>query len=326
MTLVVSAGGTTLTIDSTGTPGSDKHTIDLTVAATDTLGELVAVIEAYANLTCTIGAGMQTDVPSIVLKTGTTNLVQTVATPILVDDDVTAANRFFTEEITNSITDLQTAIREDPACSTYATKSISFPNSLGSVACLAWIAANTSLTLGRTATVATIPQRTRLSHIYFPDASNAFATTTNLRGADYAGLSDAAKKVRIENAARAAASFVIKGNFAGQLNHNETTGLTLTEFYQFIDELAKYRSYGVIIDSYANIANTIMTGGLWSDGGSGFWDRTFTGTDDYHLLSWSPLINVGVDVGLTQDYTGRPIQLAPDIGAYEYEIRRKRVM
>ena len=46
-------------------------------------------------------------------------------------------------------------------------------------------------------------------------------------------------------------------------------------------------------------------------------------TTDFHLQSSSPAINTGTSVGLTQDYTSRPIQLTPDMGAYEYEIRRK---
>jgi len=40
---------------------------------------------------------------------------------------------------------------------------------------------------------------------------------------------------------------------------------------------------------------------------------------DFHLLSTSPCINAGTDVGLTEDYAGNPIIGAPDIGAYEYQ-------
>ena len=41
---------------------------------------------------------------------------------------------------------------------------------------------------------------------------------------------------------------------------------------------------------------------------------------DFHLLPSSPCINVGANVGLTQDYEGNtvPQGAAPDIGAYEY--------
>jgi hypothetical protein len=40
---------------------------------------------------------------------------------------------------------------------------------------------------------------------------------------------------------------------------------------------------------------------------------------DYHLLSTSPAIDAGTDVGLTTDYAGNPIYGAPDIGGYEYQ-------
>ncbi len=42
---------------------------------------------------------------------------------------------------------------------------------------------------------------------------------------------------------------------------------------------------------------------------------------DFQLQPDSPCINAGVNVGLTQDYTGRSIVGLPDIGAYEYYSR-----
>lgn len=39
---------------------------------------------------------------------------------------------------------------------------------------------------------------------------------------------------------------------------------------------------------------------------------------DYSLVSNSPAINAGIDVGLTSDILGNPIIGSPDIGAYEY--------
>ena len=42
---------------------------------------------------------------------------------------------------------------------------------------------------------------------------------------------------------------------------------------------------------------------------------------DFHLQNISPLIDAGIDVGLTRDYEGNPVPIgaAPDIGAYEYQ-------
>jgi hypothetical protein len=53
-------------------------------------------------------------------------------------------------------------------------------------------------------------------------------------------------------------------------------------------------------------------------------DPLFTSSTDFHPLPNSPAINAGVSVGLTTDYSGRPIQLDIDIGAYETESRRRR--
>jgi parallel beta-helix repeat protein len=41
-------------------------------------------------------------------------------------------------------------------------------------------------------------------------------------------------------------------------------------------------------------------------------------SSDFRLLSDSPCINAGTNVGLTQDYEGKAISGLPDIGAYEY--------
>jgi parallel beta-helix repeat protein len=49
-----------------------------------------------------------------------------------------------------------------------------------------------------------------------------------------------------------------------------------------------------------------------------------TVTPNFHLLPNSPALNAGVNVGLTTDYSGRPIQLDIDMGAYETESRRKK--
>jgi hypothetical protein len=42
-------------------------------------------------------------------------------------------------------------------------------------------------------------------------------------------------------------------------------------------------------------------------------------SSDFHILSTSPAIDAGTNVGLTNDYAGNPIYGTPDIGAYEYQ-------
>ena len=49
---------------------------------------------------------------------------------------------------------------------------------------------------------------------------------------------------------------------------------------------------------------------------------------DYHLIETSPLIDTGIDIGLNQDFEGNfvPFGNKPDIGAYEYGSSRSRAM
>jgi hypothetical protein len=87
-----------------------------------------------------------------------------------------------------------------------------------------------------------------------------------------------------------------------------------------VDEFLKYRSlYNITVNTSAYIANQIKTSGSWTDGEDGYWDRTFTGADDYHLLSWSPLVDTGKDVTLYRDYDQNsvPSGYGVDIGVYE---------
>lgn len=65
----------------------------------------------------------------------------------------------------------------------------------------------------------------------------------------------------------------------------------------------------------------------WNDSGTGadatagddIWSRYFSTSWDYSLKSTSPLIDAGVDVGLTTDFSGNHIYGTPDIGGFEYQ-------
>jgi hypothetical protein len=52
-------------------------------------------------------------------------------------------------------------------------------------------------------------------------------------------------------------------------------------------------------------------------------DPLFISFSNFHLLPASPAINAGIDVGLTSDFDGNPVPsgLAPDIGAYEFQLQ-----
>ena len=134
------ATGTTLVIRGNG---GTLYTIDLTNASYDTLAELRTYINTLTNFSVGAQSGGYL---SNGLKTATTALPIGVATAIPLDDDTTANNRLYKEEITNSIADLETALHEDAGCAAYTVKTFAFPYSTSVTSVLTWIVANTSLT------------------------------------------------------------------------------------------------------------------------------------------------------------------------------------
>jgi hypothetical protein len=317
MAFVVSEDGTTLNV--TGT--SDTHLgIDLEAAAYDTLGELCAVIEAWDNFTCSLTTSVSGYVKSTTLKDVSTALPQTVATGIPFDDTTAATNRYYVQEILGGISDLEAALHEDAGCAAYLTKTMAFPYSGSTTQILTWIAANTTLNGVRRSDAG------GGSEAYYASgwlgnmntlSISDVRSTAQIEGADYAGLTEAQKKVRLEQAARVIATYISMGFYHSfEIHPGE---VTLQEFGWFLDELVKYRSpYNIKISSYQNIINEIKAS-PWTDAGSGIWTRTFTETDDYHLLSWSPLVDTGKDVTLYRDYDQNsvPSGYGTDIGAYE---------
>ncbi len=119
------------------------------------------------------------------------------------------------------------------------------------------------------------------------------------------------------------ASSAAQGEILFLLDHGYAGGPTITQWGYALEEFAKYPT--VSITSAYTAANIIRTSGDWTTADNITYTRTtWPDIADYHLQAGSPAINAGVDVGLSVDCAGRPIQLAPDIGAYETETRRRR--
>lgn len=80
-------------------------------------------------------------------------------------------------------------------------------------------------------------------------------------------------------------------------------------------------SAGITIITPTQAVETVRDSGLWSDADANGtrWVRIFSDQSDYRLKKSSPCRNAGVNVGLTEDITGRavPKNGIPDIGAYE---------
>ena len=317
MAFVISADGTTLNVTGSG----DTHgPIDLTNASYDTLTELIDLIKTWDNFTAALVTGIVGTVPSIVLKDASTALPQTVATDIPLDDDTGPDNRYFKEEVTNCVSDLETIIHADPEGAGYTCKTFNWPAGDSSLFALNWVKNNASFTSIITRgsySGYTTAQEVYLGNIQIYAASD-FVTLPSMWGADYAGLSEANKQIRVRQTAKVLAEFLSHGNYI-TLGHGASDS-TMEEFLWFLDEFLKYAgTYNIQIRTTGYIANEITTSGLWSDAGNGYWNRTFTGTNDYRLLAGSPLIDAGTSVNLYTDYAGNPVpsRYGVDIGAYE---------
>ena len=314
MAFVISGSGTSLSISGT----ADTHgPIDLTNASYDTLGELCTLVGTWSHYTCTLstnsGGSVATDVLSNSLKDVSTTLPQNVATGIPFDDDTSANNRYFKEEITNSISDLETALHEDPTCASYTVKTIGFPYNQASDQVLTWIKANTNLIGARENdnSTAVASQKVYLGSI---DVFNAYNRPT------YTDFVGDGTQATIQKSARVMATQASNGYFTGILAHT-TSEMTNQQWDWMLDELVKYKTaYNITIDSFANLINTIKTSGSWTNSSGSIWTRTFSGNDDFRLTSSSPMINTGTTVaGRSTDILGNSLVGTPDMGAYEFQ-------
>ena len=107
------------------------------------------------------------------------------------------------------------------------------------------------------------------------------------------------------------------GSIATILSHS-TSELTAAEWGVVLDEVVKWNGKVTYTLNMQDAITAIMA--FATDDGDGTLSYAWTDSSDYRLLSSSPAINAGVDVGLTSDYRGKPVPIgsAPDIGAYEF--------
>lgn len=308
MAAVVSGSGTSFSVTGSG----DTHgPLDLTSAAYDTVGELCTAIGTWTNFACTKDSNVNTDTPTRTLKDASTSLPISTATLLSFDDSTDASNRFYTEEITNAINDLEAAIHEDPASASYTVKSLGFPYGVSTAAALTWMRTHTNLLGARACDVGTGADRVSLDSFNIFNASETYTGDTVGDGS----------KASLEATARIFATNISNGRFSGDLTHFEAE-MTHEQWGWMIDEMVKYKTaYNLDINSYANLFTEVRTSGNWTDAGSGIWTRTFTGSDDFRLKPASSMINAGATVaGRTTDILGNPIVGTPDIGAYEFQV------
>ena len=309
ITFVVSDSGTSLSVTGSG----DTHgPINLTNTSYDTLGKLCTTIQSnWPNYACSEVTNISLYTPSVTLKDASTSLPISVPTGIPFDDSTGATNRYYREEITNSIADLEAALHEDPACSAYTVKTLAFPFNKASSAVLNWIQEHTNLIGARSSdTVGTALQKTWLGSI---DVFNIYGRPT------VSTFIGDGSKGNIEQGARVLASIASNGYFYGLLSHS-TTEMTHQQWAWMIDEVAKYNGKYIEVSSFENIINTIRTSGHWVDSGGGIFTRDFSGNDNFRLTASSPMINAGITVpSRTADILGNELVGNPDIGPYEFQ-------
>ncbi|MEO8581082.1 MAG: hypothetical protein ABI425_00720 [Patescibacteria group bacterium] len=322
ISFVISGSATSLSV----TGSADTHgPIDLTDAASDTVGELCTVIDSWSNYTCTLtgtpNAPTRPFLPSNYLKDASTQVPKNVATRIIYDDNTGPTNRYMEGEVTDAITDVTNAMHENPATASYVAKSFGYPYSGKTDFTTTWIKNNTNLITIRGVGVDSLQEKSWLGNINLFAFHNVY-TQSNITGPGYAALSTPDKKLRIEKAARSMITLASNGMATGYAGHNETQDFTIQEFEWLIDELAKYKDVSnVQIKTQAAMVEDIKNSGSWTDQGNGFWTRTFSEKANYYPRTESAMIDAGTTVaGRTTDIGGNPLFGTPDIGVYEFQV------
>lgn len=320
MAAVVSAGGTSFSI----TGSAETHgAINLTSTAYDTVGELCALISTWAHFACALtsdsAGATNSGVLSGSLKDVTTSLTLNTAISIPYDDSLASTNRFYTEEITNGISDLETAMASNACCTDYHVKTMAFPFNESTTTAVGWIKANTGLIAARASSPFASATLQKWLGSIDPYHISSLASPGGFKPSGYTSMTTAQQQGLIEQAARAMATYASNGYYTGFLSHT-SADLTQQEFQWFIDELAKYvDQYHITVSSYKNNVTHIMTSGDWTNV-SGIWTRAFPEASNFQLLPSSILINSGTSVvGRTTDILNNSLAGMPDIGAYEFQ-------
>jgi hypothetical protein len=319
MAVVVSNNATTLSV----TGSADTHgPLNLTAAANDTVGELCSIIESWARFTCTLtgdSAGPTKDfIPSYTLKDASTTLARNVATTILYDDNPGPGNRFMTEEVTDAKNELEAAMHENPLTAEYKVETFGYPYSQRTDFTTNWMKNNTNFSNVRSVSLDSIHEKTLLENINLYKFHSSYGTL-EIRGTGYNQLSTQAKKLRIQQSARAMVTFASQGVVTGYVGHNEGQDLSAEEWMWLIDEIAIYAPVAnVQVTTHSDAVNTIKTSGDWTDQGDGFWKRIFTGQADFTPRAESLMVDAGVALaGRVSDILGNALAGIPDIGAFE---------
>ena len=298
--LTVVKAGATITVD------RDADTITISGAGTVTgfkaksLSDIGAELEALGVTVTNLGTGVVSLLTQGESLTGVAGQAITDAynMPLLIDN--TAATGFYKSEMVNSKDALETAIGR-------SVVSIATPNNAAS--------ANT-----KAAAIAAGYESLRYSDVSNASVNWLLPSYDLYLGAGANGgnfVSATPEEVR-QAAYRYGQMIVESGSFMNVFFHYNGGAPVMSNamFDTMLDALAEIP--GLVVTSYGDAISRIKAAGSTADNVT--YTRTWTGAADYSLLSNSPLINAGTDVGLTTDILGNPMRgSAWDIGAYEYQ-------
>ena len=283
--------GTLTTTTTVG--GAPDLSLSLTAAAYDTVGELCAYIEGLTGYTCTLNS-LNANAKSTVLANLTNQSITTAY------NTLAGQGAFFTVEIAEPKTWL-----EDLIGGGYVVRSYAYPGGQTSDTVKSAVKA-AGYDAGRGDTTSPVTAFTLGNHTIY--GIYHYAPFDNFGSGTLA-------EVR-----RMAASWVQSmrtNGLIGAMVAHDATEVTM-EQWEWIFQVFKEADMQILPISSA--AARIRESGLWATADDGVtWTRTFVPAPDYRLTADSPLIDAGVSVSLTSDYSGAavPYSSAPDIGAYE---------
>jgi len=314
----VSNNGTQFQI--TTTEGNDDvGPLDLTSASYDTLGEISNYLNGLSNYSSSLvdESGWPSHVLSTSLADGDTDLSDKAAHDVNYDKRMpSAGGRYFTEELVNSKSDIETGIGNG-----YMVKSLGYPGHdhdstvMNAVKDAGYEVARGGTSYDNPAHYEGDYLLQNIENIYQAPIT---ISTTNIKGPNYDTLTDTEKEARIRGFATAYATFALENGVWASVTIHGADTFNTTEVGWLVDELV---DCGITIYSMREAIEYIKENWETPDGENKnvTFTRTYSDSHDYTLQYTSSLIDAGTDISLTTDFAGNPIYGTPDCGPYEYQ-------
>jgi hypothetical protein len=309
--IVIAGTYPALTIAAVTDSGTDVGPLDITSASYDTITKCRLAIDAHADWSTTAIANMQAPAKAKSLKVGT---YSAPGSHTMIPLDVDTSYGFWKSECEDSTADIEAAFGAG------VVRSLVYPGGMHNNALHAWLWANEATTkfLGARGTTTAEASTDPLNSMLHTSVS-IYGVASVYIGDSFGDpdvSSDTEANIRA-NTRNWMEWCAITGNLSVLTIHETNT--TAVKLAYVFDEIAKAKAIGLIGnmtlgDYFAYIREN------WTNAGGGtFTHAAYTG--DWHLLSTSPCLGAGTDVGLTEDYYGNVVpgtgRTTPCIGIHE---------